>query len=280
MSGLRLGFAGSLLLHCGALGIWWTLAHTLPPSAKSGDRPLPVTLAMFEEVRSAPREPVSEPSRPPSASQKEARAAEAQQPPREVHRPVEAAPSADPVLAQGADAPPPKAQEKPAQQRRPKASATSVSRTTESPPAPTPAKRERRALPRLAERRDVVKAPATHAAPPSSAALRLRREADAAARAAKLEDEYLHRLWRALERSKFYPRRARRKGMQGSVQVRFRVLRDGSFEGLEVVSGSGSPLLDQAALQTVNKASGAVPFPDKLPKQVLVVSLPISYRWQ
>jgi len=52
------------------------------------------------------------------------------------------------------------------------------------------------------------------------------------------------------------------------------------LEGLEVVGGSGSSLLDQAALATVHKASGAVPFPDELPKQSLVVSLPITYRWQ
>jgi TonB family protein len=64
------------------------------------------------------------------------------------------------------------------------------------------------------------------------------------------------------------------------VQVRFRVLRDGSFDDLEVVVGSGSRLLDEAAMQTVNKVSGTVPFPRELPKQALMVSLPITYRWQ
>ncbi len=295
MSGYRIGFAGSLLLHGGLLGMWWALADIPERSGRSVDQPLPLSLAMFHETPGARHEPA-----PPTVNGVPPKAREngAVKPPPEeetpkVQKSATRAPSEAeaPTLTQVTEKRAPKAAKEPALQSKPKPRPATVARVVEPPPIRrSEAKRQRHLPPRSSEPRRFTK-PARSNAPAPAAVAALATPAAIAApsgaqqrhhssRAAKLEDEYLERLWRALERSKFYPRRARRKGLRGLVQVRFRVLRDGSFDDLEVVVGSGNRVLDEAAVQTVNKVSGAFPFPSELPKQALVVSLPITYRWQ
>ncbi|MHB2264931.1 energy transducer TonB family protein [Aliihoeflea sp. PC F10.4] len=62
------------------------------------------------------------------------------------------------------------------------------------------------------------------------------------------------RLRRALQ----YPREAQRQGIRGEVHVRFTVSAGGQASGITVARSSGSPVLDQAAIATVQRAS---PFP-------------------
>lgn len=62
------------------------------------------------------------------------------------------------------------------------------------------------------------------------------------------------RLRRALQ----YPREAQRQGIRGEVHVRFTVNAAGQATGISVARSSGSPVLDQAAVATVQRAS---PFP-------------------
>lgn len=295
MSGHRIGFAGSLLLHCGLLGIGWALADIPRPSAAARDHLLPLTLAMFQEVPPAPHEPVPAAVR---GLRPEASAKSTVEPPpkhqpeaRKVREPAKRAPAEGPALTPVTRGRAPTAAEKPSLHRKPKATPVAVARAAEPRPIPwQPARQQRHAPPRSVAARGVAKRSRNNLSEPAAVAA-VATPADIAAasgaqsrrhseRAVKLEDEYLEKLWRALERSKFYPRQARRRGLQGLVQVRFRVLRDGSFDDLEVVVGSGNRLLDAAAVQTVSKVSGAFPFPSALPKQALVVSLPITYRWQ
>jgi periplasmic protein TonB len=61
-----------------------------------------------------------------------------------------------------------------------------------------------------------------------------------------------------LRRSLRYPREAQRARMRGEVRVSFTVASNGSVSGIRVVSSSGSPILDQAAIETVQRAA---PFP-------------------
>jgi protein TonB len=296
MSGYRIGFAGSLLLHFSLLGIWWALATPRQPSARSVDQPLPLTLAMFQEAPTARPEPnpASVSGVPSNASENSAakpspkQEAEA----RKVQEPAKQAPTEEPpAQTQVTEARAANAAAQPSLQRKQEPKPATAPRAAESRPTRMEeAKRQPISLQRSSEPRRAAK-PLANAVPRPAAVAAIPRSADMAAytaaqpkadaaRAAKLEDEYLERVWRALERSKFYPRRARRRGLHGQVQVRFRVLRDGSFDDLEVIASSGSRLLDQAALQTVTKVSGAFPFPSELPKQALLVSLPIAYRWQ
>jgi periplasmic protein TonB len=60
------------------------------------------------------------------------------------------------------------------------------------------------------------------------------------------------------EHAKVYPEAAHRKGIEGTVEVRFRIAGDGSAEAVEVVRSSGFPLLDELSVQTIRRAA---PYP-------------------
>jgi protein TonB len=83
--------------------------------------------------------------------------------------------------------------------------------------------------------------------------------------------DHLGTIRRQIEQAKVYPDAARREGMQGTVELRFRIAGDGSVEAIEVVRSSGHRLLDEASAQTVRRAG---PYP------VLAgwIRIPLSYR--
>ncbi|MBI4411931.1 MAG: energy transducer TonB [Deltaproteobacteria bacterium] len=58
--------------------------------------------------------------------------------------------------------------------------------------------------------------------------------------------------------AKSYPLAARRRGIEGTVKIRFRIAKDGNLEQVAVVLSSGSDLLDQEAVATVKRA---LPYP-------------------
>lgn len=74
------------------------------------------------------------------------------------------------------------------------------------------------------------------------------------AAASNYPGKILARLRRALR----YPREARRERLRGEVRVAFTVSRNGAVGAIRVVRSSGSPILDQAAVETVRRAA---PFP-------------------
>ncbi|WP_265517983.1 energy transducer TonB family protein [Nitratireductor luteus] len=61
-----------------------------------------------------------------------------------------------------------------------------------------------------------------------------------------------------LRRALRYPRQAKRDGLRGEARVAFTISRNGSVSGIRIVRSSGSPVLDQAAVETVRRAA---PFP-------------------
>jgi protein TonB len=70
--------------------------------------------------------------------------------------------------------------------------------------------------------------------------------------------ELLRAIRRQVEQAKIYPDAARRAGLEGTVELRFRIGRDGTVEALEVVRSSGHPELDEIAMQTIRRAA---PYP-------------------
>jgi protein TonB len=74
-----------------------------------------------------------------------------------------------------------------------------------------------------------------------------------------------------IEQAKTYPLAARRDGIQGTVDLRFRIAADGSVEAVEILRSSGSPILDRASEDTVRRAA---PFPALQGW----IRLPLSYR--
>lgn len=83
--------------------------------------------------------------------------------------------------------------------------------------------------------------------------------------------DHLGVIRRQIEQAKVYPDVARREGMQGIVELRFRIAGDGSVEAIEVVRSSGHRLLDEISAQTVRRAG---PYP------ILAgwIRVPLSYR--
>ncbi len=64
-----------------------------------------------------------------------------------------------------------------------------------------------------------------------------------------------------LNRAFRYPAQAKREGLQGTAHVRFTVSSSGAASNVSIAKSAGAPILDQAALETVRRAS---PFP-KIP---------------
>ena len=74
-----------------------------------------------------------------------------------------------------------------------------------------------------------------------------------------IEPERVNRLVRDhLESFKFYPGGARRRGLEGHVDVAFTLVGRGLATAVTVLEGSGHDILDRAALETVSRAQ---PFP-------------------
>jgi protein TonB len=61
-----------------------------------------------------------------------------------------------------------------------------------------------------------------------------------------------------IERVKYYPSIAKRQNLEGRPEVAFKLTRDGSIAVLEITKSSGIQMLDDAALETIKRAS---PFP-------------------
>jgi protein TonB len=73
-------------------------------------------------------------------------------------------------------------------------------------------------------------------------------------------DSYLLRMLAHIDSHKYYPRKARRRGMEGEVQIAFYLHKDGSISDLQVKGGS--KVLCRAAKQAIQKAL-SLPSPPK-----------------
>ena len=70
----------------------------------------------------------------------------------------------------------------------------------------------------------------------------------------------------------YYPRRARKRGIEGEVRVRFTLQEDATITNIEILS-SQSEILSRAAKQTLENLSKKLPKPD----EVLTLTVPIKY---
>jgi len=71
----------------------------------------------------------------------------------------------------------------------------------------------------------------------------------------------------------YYPRRARKRGIQGSVKVCFLLLKDGTVTQITTISSS-SGILTRAAIKTITELSGKF----SKPKNDLMLTVPIDYK--
>lgn len=93
----------------------------------------------------------------------------------------------------------------------------------------------------------------------------------------QIQTHYLAAVVSRIQRNKYYPRKARRRGEEGQVVVSFVIRKDGALEGIAVSVSSGHRRLDEAALKTLRRASPLPPIPDALRRDRWAISVPIAF---
>ncbi|OBZ92502.1 energy transducer TonB [Pararhizobium polonicum] len=96
-------------------------------------------------------------------------------------------------------------------------------------------------------------------------------EGDAAA------SNYKGKLRSKVSRHFRYPRSANRAGVKGVVMVGFTVSSSGEVSGIGIVSGSGSSVLDEAALNAVRKAQPFPKFPEGVNRSSWRFTFPLQF---
>lgn len=89
---------------------------------------------------------------------------------------------------------------------------------------------------------------------------------------------YGNALLRWLERYREYPRTARLRRIEGVVVLRLTIERGGRLLEVAVAESSGSPLLDDAALDMARRAAPMPPLPQGEGVERVVMLVPITYR--
>lgn len=89
-------------------------------------------------------------------------------------------------------------------------------------------------------------------------------------------DTWEGRVLARLEKFRRYPGAARSARQQGVVYIRFRINRDGHVLSSALVRSSGSPALDQAALETLRRADPLPKIPPDRPDEI-ELSVPVEF---
>lgn len=83
---------------------------------------------------------------------------------------------------------------------------------------------------------------------------------------------------RHIEKNKRYPPFAVKKGLEGSVDVRFLLYRDGLAEQVEIAKSSQITLLDEAALRAVREGNPFPPFPESISHNSMVIEVTLNFE--
>nr|WP_255522833.1 energy transducer TonB [Rugamonas sp. CCM 8940] len=173
---------------------------------------------------------------------------------------------ADRVSAESKPTPtPPQPRETPPtpQAAPPQPKSTPLPPTADAPPVGATASSAPRATPPV-DTASVAAAPPSPALPPAQQEVR--------SGSNSWEGKVLARM----ERFRRYPTAARARGEEGVVTLRCRVNRDGQVLSATIEHSSGHPLLDQAALETLQRAAPLPRIPDERPAQ-LDLSIPVQF---
>jgi len=93
----------------------------------------------------------------------------------------------------------------------------------------------------------------------------------------QIQTHYLAAVLSQIQREKYYPRNARRRGEQGEALVSFVIRKDGILESIVIQASSGYRRLDEAAIRTLERASPVLPIPDALRRNRWEMSVPITF---
>ena len=90
-------------------------------------------------------------------------------------------------------------------------------------------------------------------------------------------DDYLEKLRRWLARHKKYPEEAHKKKQEGTVLLAFVLARDGTVLEARIERSSGFPLIDQATLDMMRRASPVPPVPATYTGERLAIAMPVRF---
>ncbi|MFN3447631.1 MAG: energy transducer TonB, partial [Roseococcus sp.] len=96
--------------------------------------------------------------------------------------------------------------------------------------------------------------------------------------AALLPDSYRAALGARLRQALRYPPSARERDEEGDAILAFRVARDGSIRGAQILRSSGVAALDQEALALLARIAPAPPLPETWPAAEAAFVLPVRFR--
>jgi len=77
-----------------------------------------------------------------------------------------------------------------------------------------------------------------------------------------------------------YPAQASSQGIYGNLRLLVSILADGSISDVRVLSSSGHPVLDEAAIQIVHLAAPFEPFPPDMEKEIDVLDIIRTWQFQ
>ena len=98
----------------------------------------------------------------------------------------------------------------------------------------------------------------------------------AASRAAMVD--YKSSVVQMLNRYREYPERAKRRRIEGQNSIRVVIAKDGSIEVFEMISGSGSKLLDRETQRMIERVKQFPPFPEHMIEERITLTIPVIYN--
>ncbi|MDD3343005.1 MAG: energy transducer TonB [Sulfurospirillaceae bacterium] len=91
---------------------------------------------------------------------------------------------------------------------------------------------------------------------------------------------YVHYVEEVVQEHKFYPRLAKTMGHEGRCILQFSIKRDGTIDHPMVLEPTFSTLLNQAALEILERIGTFKSFPMRLKNDSVLINIPIRYTLQ
>lgn len=120
-------------------------------------------------------------------------------------------------------------------------------------------------------------APAASPLPPAPTAAAPVNAAPSAAEAAAMPS-YRALVFAHIKQYQQYPRAAKRRRLESTVTVTFRVDRQGNVLSQSIVEGSGYEILDREALATIDRANPMPPVPADITTSTVILNIPIRFE--
>ncbi len=93
-----------------------------------------------------------------------------------------------------------------------------------------------------------------------------------------IKEKYINQIYILIEKLKFYPKMAKRLNQEGTVEIIFTILQDGSVVDVKLEKTSNFYSIDKAALEAVGKMKKIEPIPTELNKEKWELILPIKFE--